>query len=92
MFQPLEPEQKSIHERQIKEITSNRQAFFELIFWCFQNRIEDNSKLALGIFFKTYLNNVLASRVIDDKEKETVFDELVKLILMPDVISLSVKN
>ena len=35
MFQPLEPDQKAIHEKHIKDFTNNRQDFFELIFWCF---------------------------------------------------------
>jgi hypothetical protein len=66
--------------------------FLDLIFWIFRNQesFTEANKIALSIYFKTFLNSELASRRVDADQRAYIFNALIELVMSPRVITQSV--
>ena len=85
MFSPQSTEDRGKIEKMLRSMTQDVPAFFHVVFWIFKSpdskKISSQDKLAVSIFLKTQINNLLSGRMMPMQLRSDFFDQLFEVTL-----------
>jgi len=78
MYNAKANEERNLHYTKLLELSADKLQFIQNILNILKEDYNNQEKLSVSIFFKSFLNNMIMKKEIDSSERKLIFEELIR--------------